>query len=153
MSHVTSKLKRQFLLSTSNSHKRWERKGEDNQPETERDIQNISVIWSSAVTACCFGKTPLSPLLKVVLLHGSKLINLPNLFLSRWHYPDGYIYCCAFAVIPCDLKNVIHTPQGTGEDLPFHQLHFFYRPTPCFYPHQFLPHSLLNWSFHRTAPH
>lgn len=89
-----------------------------------------------------FGRTPLSPLLKVVLLHGSKLINLSNLGLSRWHYPDSYIYWHAFPVIPSDLRNVIHIPQGRGEDFPSHQLHLFYRPTPSFYPHQFLRHPL-----------
>lgn len=106
------------------------------------------------MTGCYFGRTPLSPLLKVVLLHGSKLINLSNVGLSRWHYPDSYIYWHVFAVILSDLRNVIHTPQGRGEDFPSHQLHFFfYRPTPSFHPHQFLPHPLLNWSFQMTAPY
>lgn len=78
------------------------------------------------MTGCYFGRTPLSPLLKVVLLHGSKLINLSNVGLSRWHYPDSYIYWHVFAVILSDLRNVIHTPQGRGEDFPSHQLHFFF---------------------------
>lgn len=85
------------------------------------------------MTACYLGRTPLSPWLKVILLHGSKLINLSNLCLSRWHYPDSYIYC-AFAVIPCDLRDVIHIPQGTEEDLPFHQLFFFLQTNSIFLP-------------------
>lgn len=101
------------------------------------------------MTACCFGRTPLSPLLKVVLLHGSKLINLSNLCLSGWHYPVTFIVALLDTLWPqeCEAQTT-----GTGKDLPFQQLCFFYRPTPSLYPHQFLPHPLLNGSFQRTAP-
>lgn len=103
------------------------------------------------MAACCFGRTPLSPLLKVVLLHGSKLINLSNFCLSGWHYPDSDIYCCASGY-PVT-SGMWCTNHRHRKGFTFPATCCYYRPTPSLYLHQFLPHPLLNWSFQRTGPY
>lgn len=84
----------------------------------------------------------LSPLLRVILLQGSKL----TLGLSRRHYPDSCIYCHAFPGTPSDPGNAIHTTrQRRGFPSPSTAL--FSRPTPSSHPHQFLATSTFKLRF------
>lgn len=46
-----------------------------------------------------------------------------------------------------------YTPQGRGEDLLSLQLHFFSDQLHLLTLISSLPHPLLNWGFHMTAPH
>lgn len=83
------------------------------------------------VTGYYFWRTLLSPLLRVILLQGSKL----TLGLSRWHYPDSCSYFHSFPGIPSEPGNALHTTmQRRGFPCPSTAL--FFRPAPFFYLHQ-----------------
>lgn len=121
--------------------KKKDRKWRQLRGTNKMDVQHESRDW-----LYYFWRTPLSPLLRVILLQGSKL----TLGLSRWHYPDSSSYFHSFPGIPSEPGNALHTTmQRRG--FPFPSTALF---SDQLHPLTFissLPHPLLNWGFQVTT--